>query len=227
MFSSHTPVNCLLPTLETTGKIADDIMEIEASFLAQQLQNFASVSLKTCFPVLLFFLTLSADKTTVQTVCFYENKERLLASYFSFETFSNPLEIGHAFREAYVKESKFFCRQEVRLSKKTQSHITTQMPTKPLSSVLLSHSLFGRKSLRKFSVFLWYCINDHIFHIFINICPRQSKNKGYLVRVGKGLFLDSVSQPFFLSEVHAEKHLSGYSRELKGSIPTTSAKILD
>lgn len=44
MFSSHTPVNCLVPTLETAGKIADDIMEIEASLLAQQLQNFASAS---------------------------------------------------------------------------------------------------------------------------------------------------------------------------------------
>lgn len=55
---------------------------------------------------------LSADKTTVQAVCFYENRERLLESYFSFETVSDPLEIeiGHAFREAYAKERKFFCR---------------------------------------------------------------------------------------------------------------------
>lgn len=89
-----------------------DIMEVEASFLAQQPQNFASIFLETCFPMLLlFFLTLSTDKTTVQTVCFYKYRKQLLEPYFSFETFSDPVEIGHAFCEAYIKKRKFFGRK--------------------------------------------------------------------------------------------------------------------
>lgn len=49
--------------------------------LAQQPQDFASISLKTCFTVLLFFfffffLTLSTAKTTIQTVCFCKEQGR-------------------------------------------------------------------------------------------------------------------------------------------------------
>ena len=86
-------------------------MEIEASFLAQQPQNFTSIFLETCFPMLLlFFLILSTDKTTIQTVCFYKFRKQLLELYFSFETFSDPVEIGHAFCETYIQKRKFFCR---------------------------------------------------------------------------------------------------------------------
>lgn len=89
-----------------------DIMKVKASFLAQQPQNFASIFLETCFPMLLlFFLTLSTDKTTVQTVCFYKYRKQLLEPYFSFETFSDPVEIGHAFCEGYIKKRKFFGRK--------------------------------------------------------------------------------------------------------------------
>lgn len=80
-------------------------MEIEASFLAQQPQNFASIFLETSFPMLLllFFLILGTDKTTIQTVCFYKFRKQLLELYF-FETFSDPVEIGHAFCETYPKK---------------------------------------------------------------------------------------------------------------------------
>lgn len=62
------------------------------------------------------FLTLSTDKTTVQTVCFYKYRKQLLEPYFSFETFSDPVEIGHAFCEAYIKKENSLVERD-RISK--------------------------------------------------------------------------------------------------------------
>lgn len=90
MPSSHTPVNYLTPCLETTGKIADDVMKIEECLFGSAATAFCKhffENLLHCAPC--FVLTLSTDKTTIGQCIFIKSKEGLLESQFSCERFSD------------------------------------------------------------------------------------------------------------------------------------------